>query len=115
MIPSNQLTDLSMSVYPSGLGLEQAAGGRAMLLPLVLGHSQHLGLCPALSCISPLPIFAQGIKISPVFLILSHWVFRQILPKAKGKKKGEKKQKERNAWGVVEMTTQLHHLWNMYF
>lgn len=105
--------DLSVSVSPSRLVLEWASGGRATLLRLVLGHPQHLGFCLALSYISPLPIFAQDIKISPGFMILCRWVLIQILLKAK-EKKGEEK-KERNSWGLLEMTTQLHHLWNMYF
>lgn len=86
--------DLSVSVYPSRLVLEWASGGRAMLLHVVLGHPQHLGFCLALSYISPLPIFAQDIKISPGFMILSRWVLIQILLKAKEKKRGGKKRKK---------------------
>lgn len=95
MIPSNQLTDLSVSMHLSGLVLERASGGRAMLLPLALGHAQHLGLCPALSYIPPLPILTQGIKISPVFMVLSHWVLTQILLKAKEKKREKKKERKK--------------------
>lgn len=72
MIPSNQPTDLSISTCCSGLVLEQGSGGRAMLLPHVLGRSKHFGLCLLLSYVSPLPIFAQGIKVNSVFMILSY-------------------------------------------
>jgi len=67
-----------------------------MLPPPVLGHSQHLGLGLALSYISPWPIFAQNIKISLVFMILSRWVLIQILLEAKGKKMGEKKGRKKS-------------------
>lgn len=43
-----------------------------MLLPRVLGHSQRLGLCLLSSYVSPLPVFAQGIEVNSVFMILSH-------------------------------------------
>lgn len=85
-----------------------------MLLPLVWGHSKHLGFCLALSNISRLSIFK--ILSMAIFLCVSFSLHTHANPSQKKKKSQEKKEKrKKNPWGVVEMTARLQHLWNMYF
>lgn len=84
-----------------------------MLLPLVWGHSKHLGFCLALSYISHLSIFK--ILSMAIFLCVSFSLHTHANPSQKKKKVRKKKKKEKYPWGVVEMTARLQHLWNMYF
>lgn len=81
------------------LALEKASGERAVLLPLVWGHSKHLGLHLALSYIFHLSIF-KILSMSIFFCVfLITYSYKSF-----SKKKKTRKKRNRNLWGVVEMT-----------
>lgn len=64
-----------------------------MLLPLVWGHSKHLGFCLALSYISRLSIFK--ILSMAIFLCVSFSLHTHANPSQKKKKKSGKKRKKK--------------------
>lgn len=75
--------------------LERVSEGRVGPLPLLLGHSKHLGPGLALSSICHSPTFKM-LTYQNAFVCLSHQIITRVLLKA-GKK--------RDPWGVVHNYT----------